>query len=362
MLTALVVALSPRAIDAIDRFEAYMVAASRFETQFEASVPGNPFVGSCRLLWLRPADQLFSCKWQANDFEFRQNSKGWIELDKVAKQYAFGPPEPISQPTGVMSRITDYAYPAVLLSGSLTKYVNRETWQYRGEEIVNGVKSDRLFAKIQGGDESRVEAWIDATGAMRRWHIVQERPAGIFDVQFDFKSVKSGVSIPSSAFDIEPPVEYMPRFLPTFDPPLSIGTKFPSGEWTDARTGKTIYGTDVVGRNLMLVFFTAGDCDVSTSAEKAFQEATEIVVKKGGVAFEFIAGTAKPTLDQKASSRQLVRDESGAIAKAANITSTPTVLLVGRDGAIAWEWIGYDLAKPKALAVALHKYFSEDQQ
>jgi thiol-disulfide isomerase/thioredoxin len=286
--------------------------------------------------------------------QYSQDGKTEREYNALTNQYS----TVASAPDGSsMSQLRDISKIDLILSGGILRNLPTGSQVVSSTDAIDGqpMKLDTYYPpgkKNADGDEISFpqKVWIDAmTGILRRWVLLSDKNGKITPFQeVEFTNWAFNKAIPRSELAWAPPAGAKP-----FAPPvlLPIGSLAPDFGVTES-DGALVHLSDLKGKVVVLDFWATwcGPCQSSMPhLEQVYQQ-----VKNAGVAVLAICvWDQKPAYD-KWVARNIgtlynfpvafdAADRSSAIAlgNIYKLSGIPTQYVIGPDGRISSETIGY---------------------
>lgn len=308
MYTLFLLLLSPQSADAaLDRYAALKKATPSFQATVTCRINKGP--ASKGVLRVEPPKRLlYRAKWQQSDYALSITEHGTIETEAFGKYYDEHPDQ-----VGLHiyeSRIspTSRTFPFPLLVNDLRKTV-RGKFASQGKQVVDGVSADVVYVESSNAEgQSSTRAWIDGSGNLIE---VQSKyqPRGMPEVSYDwhFGPLKPLRNPSVALFQISPPNGYVPYAMDDPGIPVAVGQKLDLASVHAA--GKKV---------LVAVVDDSAPSQRAAASLKSLQSGGLAVVKVG---------------------------DSSPLSKQAHPPATPFFMLVGPDGKVENEWLGYDPAK-----------------
>lgn len=329
---------------ALDRYSKFMSNARTMAVDVKVKYSGTDSLGACHLVLSKPVSVKFSGQWGGTSFQYTQNPKGAIELDRSLGRYReYGRSSMILPPTGEVAKPAPIAFPGIVLVQDLRKVIPPGK-AFTLAKSTPGVKATTLECEfsIQGG---RIHIWfkIDEFGRLIFSKQVRTGELGSDSLEIYYSNWEVNKSYSPKLFEIEPPLGTRPDVLPTPPDSMTVGQPFPLSESVRTKAGWQKLSAIAGGRPLLLSVL-GQSCPISR-AFHAWLERNAVHFSNRAKLIHLATGTGKPFSGKIL----LASQPSGSLWQKLNLPGTPGLYLIDTKGKIAKMWFGFDPAGNAAL-------------
>ncbi|MCH8977850.1 MAG: hypothetical protein IH945_01230 [Armatimonadetes bacterium] len=346
-MSCIVATLSLLAVPGQDPLTRYADLAARsrqLTVEFTVRESGLGTTGSGKLELSAPNMQLFSMKWQKQEFEFRHSRLGGLAIRHDWKQYDETQAFPFNlRPPPSMAGLADIGYPFILLAPDLQTFAGDSEWESQGKETVRGASCHKLHSAIQSQMGAQNTVWIDQEGRIRRWRRQFATAAGPLDITFNFTRYESSAPTRVSHYGPALPLGYVPTEVPGPRTRTRMVGLDPAafGNWLNSRTGEQDDVAQFASGLRVALVFTAPECEISGRIEPFLRTLRKRLKAYECALVEVSLGGEEPELAGKDKDRPVYWDRLGSIEGAYGIPVTPYFLVVDEGGRLVRGWQGH---------------------
>lgn len=331
----------------LERFEAYMAEAAHLSVGFTAKSAGRGEPAQGKYQLERGVRQLWSLKWEGQEWRWLQSPEGGFWTDVSVKKYQEFPPIPKLIPPGKWAPAhTIFTYPGFLTLGTLRG--ESDNWRVEKEEAPSILVATN---QTEIGPEE-LTATVDAAGRLTSFR----RKTTIGDVTLEFTGYDRE-PFPAKVTEIALPLGFVPTAITAAADFLATGDKVEFGKVADGSSGNP---SDIPkGSKGTLIVFTAPECSVTARMTPFMGRLSQEMKKDGLEAVELSLGSGQPNMQGR--TWPVRWDKDGRLEKAWGLGATPHFWVVSPQGVILSAWSGFREGEEKEILAALRAGLSQEE-
>jgi len=330
---------------AVARNAAYLAKVQSMSVQIEATSSSRPGNGKAFLLFKRPASIAFDLKWGDEDYSLRANKAKIIEIERNSRMYS------VHEPTGGLllppldlSRGIGLSFPGMLLQKGVASAIPPGArLKFVGSEKTGGILADRIRANYKTQvAEVTVDAWIDKSGALRRYDIQVVQAMSRFANSLQLSNYRINPKTFPGQYEMTLPIGYVPFVFD--EEPLVIGPG------KKLKIGKL---ADMGGKSFDLEKWLIGQKTLVVVAGKGCQPSLDLLKQLRSLAGTLRSLAIVPDRSVSVSASKVVIDAHGAAIESTSTPSTPLIALVDSRGVVRQVWLGFDKKNMESLSLEI---------
>lgn len=319
LLAAILVLHSPQ--NGLDRFRAYMAGHPTLAVQIDLSDGSTPKPIQVDFLISRPALVRLVARSGLQDYHFVKNAKEAIEWVNPQRAYQLYPSSnSLLVEEGVLSDLSNNAFPYVLFSGDLRKETRPEApFKLLKKEAAQETWESRY--KNPMGSQVMI-AVIAADGRLLRYENHIAGAEGTTNAVYRFHGYNPAPKIDATTFRTEPPVGFTAYALPPLREAFAVGATLTLGRW---QTTSGSVDLDPLARGKLLVVV------------QSRSHPDEAMLK-------FLAQPlpVETLVLSPADALGPYHDPDPAVGRGLLSIGTPLLILLDRKGTVRWLGLGFD--------------------